>query len=191
MSTQTRPETELLQHAQRLDSVALAEIYDTYSPDIYRYAMRLLGSETLAEDCVAETFSRLLQALAAGKGPRDYLRAYLYRIAHNWVTDQYRREHPTEELDESLASDSNNPEEMAEKNLTQARLLRMIRKLTPDQQQVIALKFWQEWDNEEIARALDKPVGAIKSLQHRALTTLQRHLQEDEKNEHKRPDSSN
>ena len=50
--------------------------------------------------------------------------------------------------------------------------------LTPDQRQVIALKFWHDWENEEIARALHKPVGAVKSLQHRALNALERYLQD-------------
>lgn len=185
MNKQTPSETELIHLAHRLDSIALAQIYDTYSPDIYRYAMRLLGNAALAEDCVSETFSRLLQALAARKGPRDYLRAYLYRIAHNWITDQYRREHPTEELSESLPSEVSLPEETADQNIQHARLLQAIRKLTAEQQQVISLKFWHDWENEEIAQVLGKPVGAIKSLQHRALTTLQRHLQDTEKNENK------
>ena len=183
MNTQTPSETELLHLAHRLDSIALGQIYDIYSPDIYRYAMRLLGNVTLAEDCVSETFSRLLQALSTGRGPRDYLKAYLYRIAHNWITDQYRRERPTEELTETLPSDASTPEETADHGAERARLLQAIRKLTPDQQQVIALKFWNEWDNEEIARSLGKPISAVKSLQHRALMALQKHLQEIERNE--------
>lgn len=185
MNTPSYSETELLRLAHRLDSIALAQIYDAYSPDIHRYAMRLLGNATQAEDCVSETFSRLLQALAAGKGPRDYLRAYLYRIAHNWITDQYRHERPTEELNESLPSEASAPEEIADQSIQHAQLAQAFRKLTPDQQQVIALKFWHDWDNEEIARTLGKPVGAVKSLQHRALATLQRHLQDIETHEHK------
>lgn len=185
MNAQIPSETELLRLAHRLDSIALAQIYDLYSPDIYRYAMRLLGNAVLAEDCVSETFSRLLQSLAAGKGPREYIRAYLYRIAHNWITDQYRRGRPTEELNETVPSESDALEEAADQNIQHAQLRQAIRKLTPDQQQVIALKFWQDCENEEIARTLGKPVGAIKSLQHRALNTLQRHLRESGKHERK------
>jgi RNA polymerase sigma-70 factor (ECF subfamily) len=51
-----------------------------------------------------------------------------------------------------------------------------IQQLTPDQQKVIAFKYLQGWKNEEIAQTLNKPVGAIKSLQHRALASLQRIL---------------
>jgi RNA polymerase sigma-70 factor (ECF subfamily) len=48
--------------------------------------------------------------------------------------------------------------------------------LTPDQRQVIMLKYLEDWENEEIAQALNKPVGAIKSLQHRAIESLRRLL---------------
>jgi RNA polymerase sigma-70 factor (ECF subfamily) len=176
-------ETDLLSRAHQLDSSTLAQIYDLYSTDIYRYALRLLGNSGLAEECVAETFSRLLHAFSSGKGPRDFLRAYLYRIAHNWITDQYRRERPIEVLDESLPGEDNSPEEIADHHAQQMRLRQAIRRLTPEQQQVVALKFWQDCDNEEIARILGKPVGAIKSLQHRAFANLQRSLQETERNE--------
>jgi RNA polymerase sigma-70 factor (ECF subfamily) len=49
-------------------------------------------------------------------------------------------------------------------------------RLTPDQRQVIVLKYYQGLSNEEVAAALDKPVGAVKSLQHRALDALRRML---------------
>ncbi len=181
MNRPVASETELLQRAYAFDRQALAEIYDLYSPGLYRYALRLLGEASAAEDCVAETFSRFLQALRRGKGPRDYLQAYLYRVAHNWITDQYRRQPPPPlELDEQRPDSAANPEEIAARRIRQARLRQALQRLTPDQQQVIALKYLEGWENEQIARALDKPVGAVKSLQHRALARLQRHLRNEE-----------
>jgi RNA polymerase sigma-70 factor (ECF subfamily) len=88
------PENAWLSAAQRFEPEALAAIYDAYSPRIYAYAMRLLGDYDLAEECVAETFTRFLQALYVGRGPRNNLRAYLYRTAHNWITDRFRRQPP-------------------------------------------------------------------------------------------------
>jgi len=168
-------EQELLTQAGQFDSCALAEIYDIYSPRLYRYAMRLLGDDCAAEDCVSETFSRFLKALQAGKGPRDYLQAYLFRTAHNLVVDHYRRQSPKEELDEDLPQ-AETTESVAEDNLRQSRVRAALHKLTEDQQQVVALKFLEGWENEEIARALHKPIGAVKSLQHRALAQLQKIL---------------
>jgi RNA polymerase sigma-70 factor (ECF subfamily) len=168
-------EQELLKQAGQFDSCALAEIYDIYSPRLYRYSMRLLGDDCAAEDCVSETFSRFLKALQAGKGPRDYLQAYLFRTAHNLVVDHYRRQSPTEELDEDLPQ-AKTTESVAEDNLRQSRVWAALHKLTEDQQQVVALKFLEGWENEEIAHALHKPIGAVKSLQHRALAQLQKIL---------------
>jgi RNA polymerase sigma-70 factor (ECF subfamily) len=171
-------EQEQLAQAKELDPHVLAEIYDCYSPRLYRYAYRLLGDACIAEDCVAETFSRFLQSLRVGRGPRDYLQAYLFRTAHNFIADYYRRT-PSEELDEQL-SDRNDVEADASRNIRQRLVRTALRELSPSQQQVIALKFWEDWENEEIAHVLAKPVGAIKSLQHRALMHLQKILLDDE-----------
>lgn len=168
-------EQELLAHAGQFDTRTLAEIYDLYSPRLYRYAMRLLGDVATAEDCVSETFSRFLKALQAGRGPRDYLQAYLFRTAHNLVADYYRRQPVTEELDDDLP-ELETTEETADLNLSQRRVRDALHQLTEDQQQVVSLKFLEGWENREIARALDKPVGAVKSLQHRALAQLQKIL---------------
>jgi RNA polymerase sigma-70 factor (ECF subfamily) len=169
------PEQDLLTQAGQFDSCALAEIYDLYSPRLYRYSMRLLGDDCAAEDCVSETFSRFLKALQAGKGPRDYLQAYLFRTAHNLVVDYYRRQFPTEELTDNLPQ-AETTEGVAEDNLRQSRVRAALHKLTEDQQQVVALKFLEGWENDEIAQALHKPIGAVKSLQHRALAQLQKFL---------------
>ncbi|CAG0978550.1 ECF RNA polymerase sigma factor SigL [Anaerolineales bacterium] len=170
-------EQELLTQAGQFDTRALAEIYDLYSPRLYRYAMRLLGDASTAEDCVSETFSRFLKALHAGKGPRDYLQAYLFRTAHNLVIDHYRRhaERVTEELDDNLP-ELETTEGAADLNLNQSRVRDALLQLTEAQQQVVALKFLEGWDNEAVAKALNKPVGAVKSLQHRALAQLQKLL---------------
>lgn len=171
-------EQELLRQASQLNTKALAEIYDTYSPGIYRYSMRLLGDMTLAEDCVAETFARFLKSLQERRGPCDNLQAYLYRIVHNQIVDLYRSNKETFELSDAIRSEADVPEEEAAKRIRQKQVRRAIRHLTPDQQHVISLKYLEDRSNEEVARALKKPVGAIKSIQHRALKSLFRLLEE-------------
>jgi RNA polymerase sigma-70 factor (ECF subfamily) len=84
-----------------------------------------------------------------------------------------------ETMDDDSPS-SENTEQSTDQRLRQARVRNAIRQLTTEQQQVIALKFLEGWDNEEIALALGKPVGAVKSLQHRALSRLQKTLLDDE-----------
>ena len=167
-----------MQKASRMNTQTLAEIYDTYSPGIYRYGMRLLGDMTLAEDCVSETFARFLKSLQERHGPRDNLQAYLYRIAHNWIVDHYRKNGNNVELKDAIRSEADVPEEEAAKRIRQKKVRKAIRHLTPDQQQVITLKYLEDWSNEEVAHALNKPVGAVKSIQHRALKSLYRLLEE-------------
>jgi RNA polymerase sigma-70 factor, ECF subfamily len=100
-------EVELLRRAKCFDLQALAEVYDQYSPEFFAYSARLLGCSEDAEECVAETFSRFLRALKNGGGPRDHLRAYLYRIAHNWITDRYRQQPPVMiSLEEEMINDA-------------------------------------------------------------------------------------
>lgn len=171
-------EQNLLQRASRLETQALAEIYDTYSPRIYRYAMRLLGDMTLAEECVAETFVRFLKSLQERRGPRENLQAFLYRITHNLIVDTYRRrdQEKASGLSDALRSEADVPEEEAAQRIRQEEVRQAIRRLTPDQQLVISLKYLEEWSNEEIARTLRKPIGAVKALQHRALRSMYRLL---------------
>jgi RNA polymerase sigma-70 factor, ECF subfamily len=174
----TEADQALLERAQRFDHEALAEIFDRYNAGIFRYAMRLLGDSELARECMSETFSRFLKTTRQGAGPTDYLQAYLYRIAHNWITDYYRSKTPPSlPLDPELrAATSEEPPQAVADQLELQQVRSALALLTPDQRQVITLKYLEEWENEEIARALNKPVGAVKSLQHRAIESLRRLL---------------
>ncbi len=171
-------EHDLLTCALAGDLAALESVYDRYSPGLYRYAMRLLGDERLAEDCVSETFVRFLKALRAGAGPQDHLQAYLYRIAHNWITDSYRRQPPPPlALEETFpGGDQARPEVQVEIRLEQQEVRLALRVLTPDQRQVVVLRYMEGWENEQVAAALQKPVGTVRVLAHRAVQVLRRLL---------------
>lgn len=172
----TPSEAAWLHAARRLDRKALAQIYDAYSPELYRYAMRLLGDPMRAEDIVSETFSRFLRALHGGGGPTDHLRAYLYRVAHNAAVDIFRLEDPVEMRQDVEMGVGHLPEEAVEWADQSASVRQALWRLTPDQRQVIVLKFFQGLKNADVSEVLGKPEGAVKSLQHRALDALERLL---------------
>ncbi len=166
---------DLLHRARQFDLETLAGIYDQHSPGIYRYAMRLLGDEHLAEDCTADTFQRFLQALRSRRGPDEHIRAYLYRIAHNWITDHYRRNRRVDlPLSDTVQDGQPDTASAAEENINAQQVRSILMNLTPDQRQVILLKYYEGWDPEEIACAMKKPLGAVKSLQHRAIQRLKK-----------------
>jgi RNA polymerase sigma-70 factor (ECF subfamily) len=167
---------DLLEGARRGDVAALTAIYDAHSPGLYRYACRVLGDPSLAEECLSETFARFLGALRDRRGPTSDVQAYLYRVAHNWITDTFRRGPPPTTDIEGLAigDDAPSPEEQTSFQWERARTRRALARLTPDQRQVIVLHYVEEWDHARIAQVLGKPVGAVKSLQHRGLARLRR-----------------
>jgi RNA polymerase sigma-70 factor, ECF subfamily len=170
-------ETDLIERARHFDLAALAEIYDLYSPGIYRYALHLLGDPHQAEDCTADTFTRYLQTLHNGGGPQNHLQAYLYRIAHNWAADVYRRNPPPPlPLGDDLPYGEDGPAEVAIKRIEQEQVRAALARLTPEQRQVIVLKYLEGLENEMVASILEKSVGTVKSLQHRAIEALRRWL---------------
>jgi RNA polymerase sigma-70 factor (ECF subfamily) len=175
---------QVLQRAQQLDPRALTEIFNEFSPGLYRYALRRTGNQQLAEDCVSETFARLLTYFQQRRQKiNTSLRAFLYRMAHNWLIDQYRREPiQPDELDEAITVDhAPGPELAAENRDQQHRLRQALFRLPPAQQQVIALRYLEEWSLEECAETMGKTIGAVKSLQHRAEQNLRSLLTSTEK----------
>jgi RNA polymerase sigma-70 factor (ECF subfamily) len=176
------PDQAILERARRFDAGALEEIFNTFSPGIYRYAYRLLGDEDLAQECMSETFSRFLVALKHENGPDTYLQAYIYRIAHNWVTDHYRSKVPVSlSLDPDLpSSELDDPHQQVSNHMESQQVRQALTLLTPDQRQVIVLKYLEDWENQTIARSMNKPVSAVKALQHRGLEALRRILSRDQ-----------
>lgn len=141
----------------------------------------------LAEDCVAETFSRFLRYVQ--KKRRDSIdnpKAYLYRTAHNWIVDQYRGNQITQvELDpESTQGFSENLETQAEAHFQRETLSEAILHLPKMQQQVILLRYLEEWSLDDVAAALHRSVGAVKLLQHRGVKSLRKYLGISKKGKH-------
>lgn len=165
-------------NTKSLNKQVLIDLYEQHSPGIYRYAYRLLGNSDLAEECVSETFSRFLQALQNGRGPTNNPQAYLYRIAHNWVTDHYRRPSIQQiELNPDINEDtSSNPSDLFSQNMEVDKVRRALGKLPLEQQRVIIMRFLDDLSHAEVATAMGKTTEATRALQYRAITSLRNML---------------
>jgi RNA polymerase sigma-70 factor (ECF subfamily) len=174
-----RMENITISTAKPLDKQALVEIYEQYSPAIFRYASRLLDDSYLAEECVSETFSRFLRSIRGGAQPEN-VRAYLYRAAHNWIIDCYRKQPPLPDilLEEDFQSPDaeGNPAQMVSTEMERQRVRTAILRLPAEQRQVIELRFIEEWSHDEVAAAIGKTVEATRALQHRAVSALRQML---------------
>ena len=170
---------ELVERAQRGDRSALEELYLLHFDRIYSYLHMSVGSRHDAEDLTTQTFVKMLEAIGGFRWRSAPFSAWLFRIAHNLAMDHFRasrRCQPEEEIVESLQGEESSAEDEALASLGQASMLELIERLSPDQRQVLTLKFVFRFSNGEVASILDKSEGAVKSLQHRALASLQKHV---------------
>jgi len=161
----------------QLDKEKLIKLYEENNEAIYRYAYRYLSDQDLAEECVSEVFKRYLQVLQIGKSPNGHTKAYLYRIAHNWIVDYYRKRKPDENVGEELVPDQKtNPEQLFSNKQVHERLRKALLKLPEEQRMVIELRIMEEWSHEEVAEHLGKTVEASRAMQYRAIKRLRRTL---------------
>jgi RNA polymerase sigma-70 factor (ECF subfamily) len=169
----------LVERAQHGDRQALEELYLMHFDRIYSYLQMSVGNRHDAEDLTNQTFVKMLESIDRFEWRKVPISAWLFRIAHNLAIDHFRsrrRWQPEEEPPEPPGSEARSAEEEALQSIGRQSMLAMIEGLSQDQQQVLTLKFVFNFPNGDVATILGKTEGAIKSLQHRALASLQRQL---------------
>jgi RNA polymerase sigma-70 factor (ECF subfamily) len=166
-----------LQGLQKLDSQVIGAVYDRYFADVYRFVFYRLNDEQVAEDISSDVFARLLEALEKRRGPETNLKGWLLGTASHAVADYLRHAYrrPTEALSEMMpdAAALSLTDEVDRREMV-ASLRLAYDRLTPEQQNVLALRFGDGVSLEETAAVMQKNVNAVKALQFRALAALQR-----------------
>ena len=169
----------LVERAQSGDRAALEELYLLHFDRIYSYLHLSVGNRHDAEDLTNQTFVKMIESIERFQWRTVPVSAWLFRIAHNLAMDHFRagrRWQPEAEPPEPHGAAERSAEEAALQSIGRKSMLEMIEELSPDQQQVLTLKFLFGFANRETAAILGKTEGAVKSLQHRALASLQRQL---------------
>ena len=170
-------EESLVRRAQHRDQEAFAQLYEEHFDKIYRYVTLKIGNATEAEDMTQQVFLNALQSISSFKWKGIPFSAWLFRIAHNQVVDYFRsKKRATVPLDESLASNNNNPQLIVEQKLDIEQLLLATKRLTDAQREVISLRFAGELSIVQVAKAMGKSQGAVKALQHSAIIALRKTL---------------
>lgn len=170
---------DLVERAQAGDREALEELYLLHFDRIYSYLQMTVANRHDAEDLTNQTFVKMLESIERFRWRKVPFSAWLFRIAHNLAVDHFRsrrRWQPEEEPPEPPHTEQRSAEEEALHSLSRRGMFEMIEDLSGDQQQVLTLKFVFNFSNGEAATILGKSEGAVKSLQHRALASLQRQL---------------
>jgi RNA polymerase sigma-70 factor, ECF subfamily len=175
---------ELVARGQKGDRDALEELYLIHFDRIYSYLHVSVGNRHDAEDLTTQTFLKMLEKIGSFKWQAAPFSAWLFRIAHNLAMDHFRsrrRWQLEEEVPEPPPSEAEPSAELeAMRTIGRESMLKLIERLSPEQQQVLTLKFVFNLPNAEVAAILEKTEGAVKSLQHRALVSLQKQVKEQE-----------
>jgi RNA polymerase sigma-70 factor (ECF subfamily) len=182
----TRPAKEssqdvrrLVERAQAGDRRALEELYLLHFDRIYSYLHMSVGNRHDAEDLTTQTFMKMLESIKRFRWQSAPFSAWLFRIAHNLAMDHFRaarRWQPEEEVPEPAEETEPSAEAAALQAIGRQSMLELIEDLSQEQKQVLTLKFVFNLPNAEVATVLGKTEGAIKSLQHRALVSLQKQI---------------
>lgn len=169
-------EVHIIKRAVEGDSSAFGILYDHYQPRIYRFTMVKVSHREEAEDLTHQVFLKAWQSIQSYKDLGFPFSSWLYRIARNQIADHYRTKK------EKISIEELNPEEIpAEEHHTRnalsekvevERVMKAVRKLKQEYQDVIIMRFVEDLALKETAAALDRSEGAVKLLQHRAIKEL-------------------
>jgi len=184
MSESTLEDTILIDRAKKGDRSALDSLIAKHSERAYKYAFRLTHNQDDSADIVAEAFVRVYGAIGNFKGQSSF-GTWLYRILTNCFLDQKKHDksRTTESLDGTVRTEEGNvtrqfesnepsPSDRAERNNREEVIENAVNRL-PDYQKAMIVMFHAEMlSYDEIAAALDLPIGTVKSRLNRARQQL-------------------
>ena len=161
--------------AKKQDPEALGALCEHYYPRVYRFILHRVRRIEDAEDLASEVCVRVVESLPGQKG---FFPAWVFRIARNLVTDSYRRGAVRQEIamSDDLAATmvgSDGPDALP---VLPHQLERALATLTPEQREVVHLRFVEGLGAEEIGEIQERSAGAVRALQFRALETLRETL---------------
>jgi RNA polymerase sigma-70 factor (ECF subfamily) len=167
--------TWLLQ-AKQGDNEAFTRLVEQYQTPVYNLCYRMLSSVEEAEDAAQETFWRAYRSLNKYDVQRSFI-TWLLSIAAHYCIDQYRRRKvPVVDMDmfaeETLPDPSPTPEKEAGRLEEQRFLHRLVAGLPAQDRAAVIMRYWYDFSDEEIARALSLTVSAVKSRLHRTRLRL-------------------
>jgi RNA polymerase sigma-70 factor (ECF subfamily) len=177
-----KKEKNLLQSAQRGDKKAIADLYDTHYRAIYNYIYYRVSDSQTAEDLSAEVFIRMINKLPGYVDRGRPFLAWLYTIARNMVIDHHRVEEKKVEVqikEEVLEDRVLNPDQQVQVRQTEDCFRNVLSLLPESQRQLLVYRFINGFSTPKIIQLLNKSDRAVRSLQHRALRSLEQKLAEE------------
>jgi RNA polymerase sigma-70 factor (ECF subfamily) len=169
MSAETNKQDE-----QREKEDKLAGLYDEYFDRIARYIYARLGDRHEAEDLAGDVFLKALESLKSYKERGIPMQAWLFRIAHNVLVDRLRKKGKTATvpIDAVSIAAGEDPAVTAERSIEIERVNEAMQKLTPEQREIVRLRFFSGLSSKEVGAILQKSDGAVREMQSASLKKL-------------------
>ena len=173
--------TEVVEAAQRGSVPAFERLYRDLSPTVASY-LRWNGVSDV-ESTTNEVMAQVHRNLSRFSGDSAAFRSWVFTIAHHRMVDERRARGRRPTLADAEIQETaivGDVEVDAMDLLSDHQLRALLDELSPDQRDVVLLRIVADLSIEDVATALGKRRGAVKSLQHRALATLRRHLEREQ-----------
>jgi RNA polymerase sigma-70 factor (ECF subfamily) len=172
----------LVAEAQSGDEWAFAMIFDHYHEPVYRFIASRVHRPSDAEDLTQLVFVKVLEALPRYEPRGVPFGGWLFRLARNAVIDFVRTRHDHAELEavSERAHGDVGPDEVAIVRQELDAVGAALSKLTDEQREAVALRFFAGLSAREAAEAMGKQEGTVRGLQFRAIAALRRQLEIEE-----------
>lgn len=172
-------EIVLVNRAIEGDAQAFGDLYERYMNQLYRYIYYRIGDPGLSEDFTEAVFLRVWESLASFDVDRISFKGWLFRVAQNLLVDYYRTRKNQHSLDEDFdfPDPQLSPEDRMIATEREALILSALKELKQEYQDVLTLRFVNGLNHSDTAKVLNRSVGAVRVLQHRALRALDKELE--------------
>lgn len=177
---------DLMQEISSGNGAALGELYDRYSRLVFSVAYGVVQNRETAEEVTLDIFTRAWEKGSAYDPQRGKVSTWLTRMTRNQAIDQLRRE-KVRPLHNSInwadvthepVAEKNPPETTVHLSMEQQRVRAAVAGLPPQQQEVLALAYFNGLSHSEIAQRLDLPLGTVKGRIRAGMQKLRAFLEE-------------
>ncbi len=172
-------ESHLIDSLKQKDQNALVYLYDHYSPALYGIIQRIVKSDHVAEEVLQDAFVKIWNNIHTYDQKKGKLFTWMLNISRNLSIDKLRskeftRQNKTDSLEGNLSSLS--PGGYVEQYIKDSGLRNLLQHLTPEQQMVIHLVYFEGYTHTEVANEFDIPLGTVKTRLRSALIRLRKIL---------------
>lgn len=173
-------DTELIGRIAKQDQTAIEVLFGRYQVRVFRFVLRLVRSEAVAEELTNEVFMEVWRNAARFEG-RSSLSSWMLGIAHNRAISSLRKRREAELDDETagtIADDSDNPEVAAQKTDKGALLRACMERLSDEHKTIVDLVYYHEMSIAEVADVVGIPQNTVKTRMFYARKKLSEFLKE-------------